>query len=279
MTRVGAALTIAASLLAAGVGPGIAAPRVEASVSDLLDLAQRYEHGEGVARDPARAIDAYCRAVGQGSGDAAYRLGWIYYFSRGVGRDDQTAAGWFATAAAMGHVQAANVIERFHLSAAGGPVACADPPPSPPPPARSVRAPAEIDRMVTAMAAGYALDPRLVLAVIQVESNFVPNAVSPKGALGLMQLLPETAQRFGVVDVMNPKENIAGGMKYLRWLLCNLDGNVTFALASYNAGLGAVLKYGGVPPYPETQSYVKFIRKYYTDERHDGLSCAGQRQG
>jgi soluble lytic murein transglycosylase-like protein len=92
-----------------------------------------------------------------------------------------------------------------------------------------------------------------------VESNYNPTAVSPKGAQGLMQLIPATARRFGVSDVFDPADNIQGGAKYLRYLLDLYGGDYPLALAAYNAGEGAVAKYGTVPPYPETQNYLRLV--------------------
>jgi len=100
------------------------------------------------------------------------------------------------------------------------------------------------------------LSPRLVHSVIQAESNYDPNAVSPKGAQGLMQLIPSTARRFGVSNVFDPADNIQGGARYLKYLLGLFKGDEALALAAYNAGEGAVSRYGGVPPFPETQGYV-----------------------
>jgi len=105
------------------------------------------------------------------------------------------------------------------------------------------------------------LSPRLVHSVIQVESNYDPNAVSPKGAQGLMQLIPSTARRFGVSDVFDPADNIQGGARYLKYLLGIYKGDQSLALAAYNAGEGAVARYGGVPPFPETQNYVAKVQQ------------------
>lgn len=113
-----------------------------------------------------------------------------------------------------------------------------------------------IDEMVARVAARESLPPELIHSVIQVESNYDRYAVSPKGALGLMQLIPATARRFGVTDAFNPADNIQGGAKYLRYLLELYGGDYPLALAAYNAGEGAVAKYGGVPPYPETREYL-----------------------
>ncbi|OYV28794.1 MAG: hypothetical protein B7Z82_01855, partial [Halothiobacillus sp. 20-54-6] len=102
----------------------------------------------------------------------------------------------------------------------------------------------------------FGVDPTLVRAVMHAESAFNPNAVSSAGAGGLMQLMPQTAARFGVADRFNPSENIAGGVAYLAFLLDLFNGNQQLAVAAYNAGEGAVQKYAGVPPYNETQQYV-----------------------
>jgi soluble lytic murein transglycosylase-like protein len=114
--------------------------------------------------------------------------------------------------------------------------------------------------MVLEHAARHSLRPELVRAVIQVESGFNPRARSPKGAMGLMQLMPETAARLGVRDAFDPAENIRGGTAYLRQLLDRYHGDEELALAAYNAGSGAVDKYGRrVPPYRETRDYVKRV--------------------
>ena len=108
------------------------------------------------------------------------------------------------------------------------------------------------------------VDPLLLYAIMHQESTFKARAMSPKGARGLMQLMPGTAARFGVSSIWDPKQNIEGGTRYMRFLLDTFDGDVNLALAGYNAGEGAVIKYGyRVPPYSETQEYVRRISRRY----------------
>jgi soluble lytic murein transglycosylase-like protein len=118
---------------------------------------------------------------------------------------------------------------------------------------------AEFDDYIEVHAASQGVSPDLVRAVIQVESAFNPQAVSPKGAMGLMQLMPATARELGVDNPFHPEDNIRGGVAYLRQLLDRYDRNVELALAAYNAGPGSVAKYGAVPPYRETQDYVRKV--------------------
>jgi soluble lytic murein transglycosylase-like protein len=118
---------------------------------------------------------------------------------------------------------------------------------------------AAFDEAIEEHATAQGVSPDLVRAVIQVESAFNPQAVSPKGAMGLMQLMPATARELGVENPFQPEENIRGGVVYLRQLLDRYDSNVELALAAYNAGPGSVERYGAVPPYRETQAYVKKV--------------------
>lgn len=121
----------------------------------------------------------------------------------------------------------------------------------------------DLDRLIREIGSRHNVDPKLIHAVIRQESNYDPFAVSPKGALGLMQLLPSTAERFGVKDVFVPAENIRGGVKYLRYLMDRYAGQAALVLAAYNAGEGVVDRYGGIPPYRETQAYVARISRWY----------------
>jgi soluble lytic murein transglycosylase-like protein len=123
--------------------------------------------------------------------------------------------------------------------------------------------PEEVTRLVHEAAARKQVDPKLVHSIIQVESGYDPNAVSRKGAMGLMQLIPGTAKRFGVENPFDPKQNIHGGVSYLRHLLDMFGGDVTLSLAAYNAGENSVLRFGGIPAFQETQDYVRKVNNLY----------------
>ena len=122
-----------------------------------------------------------------------------------------------------------------------------------------IAAPRPIVDLVSKLAPQYQVPPRLVLAVIEAESNYNRHAVSPKNAQGLMQLVPETAQRFGVKNAFDPAQNVRGGIAYLRWLLAYFEGDVALVAAAYNAGERAVDRHLGVPPFAETRAYVRRI--------------------
>ena len=121
----------------------------------------------------------------------------------------------------------------------------------------------DLREIAAAAARRHGLDPDLVMAVVAVESGFRPEAVSPKGARGLMQLMPKTAAALGVEDAFDPAQNLDGGARHLGQLLTVYDGDLVRALAAYNAGEGAVLRHGGVPPYRETRAYVKKVLAQY----------------
>ncbi|HKP36784.1 MAG TPA: lytic transglycosylase domain-containing protein [Pyrinomonadaceae bacterium] len=132
----------------------------------------------------------------------------------------------------------------------------------------------QLDRIIFEVGEKQGVDPRFIHAVIWQESKYQTKALSHAGAQGLMQLIPATAKRFGCDDPNDPVENITAGTKYLSWLLKRFSGNVELALAAYNAGEGAVDKYDGIPPYNETQNYVKIISRRYGKTYHPILSPA-----
>ena len=134
------------------------------------------------------------------------------------------------------------------------------------PPAPAI-APKQLTELVDRIAAQQGVEAPLVQSVIRAESNYNPAAVSPKGAQGLMQLIPATARRFGVTDTFNVADNIQGGVRYLRFLLDYYHDDYTKSIAAYNAGEAAVDKYKGVPPYAETQGYVRNVSKNLDAER------------
>ena len=117
--------------------------------------------------------------------------------------------------------------------------------------------------MIRSIAAHHGLEPSLIHSIIQAESDYDPYAVSPKGAAGLMQLMPETAKRYGVSNVFDPWENIEGGVKYIKDLMKLFGQKTDHVLAAYNAGQNAVKKYGGIPPYPETERYINKVKAVY----------------
>lgn len=122
--------------------------------------------------------------------------------------------------------------------------------------------PAEFDQIIKTCSDKYGVSTSLIKAVIHAESGYNPNAVSHKGASGLMQLMPGTAKSLKVSNSFDPKDNVEGGVKYLRFLLDTFRGDVSLALAAYNAGLSKVAKFGGIPPYAETRTYVNRVLSY-----------------
>jgi soluble lytic murein transglycosylase-like protein len=122
--------------------------------------------------------------------------------------------------------------------------------------------PAEFEPIINTCALQYGVDKSLVKAVIHAESGYDPNAVSSKGASGLMQLMPKTAESLKVSNSFDPRENIRGGVRYLKFLLDTFKGDVELALAAYNAGLNRVAQYGGIPPFTETRNYVARVLQY-----------------
>lgn len=130
---------------------------------------------------------------------------------------------------------------------------------------------AALERHIDQVSRYFGIDPKLVKAVIKAESAFNPYAVSCKGAIGLMQLMPDTAADMGIFNPYHPLHNLVGGVRYLKQMLQEFDNNLVLALAAYNAGPQAVKRHGGIPPYAETQNYVRRVLYYYLQyKRRDG---------
>lgn len=247
--------------------PALADPTNSERAASLRSEARNHEHGNGVPRDPLKAVQLYCEASRLGDVEAQYSLGWMYANGRGIARDDETAAYFFAMAAKQGDALSQRMLRQV-----------GDPPTKPPECLidsddsdildKAMPEHKKVMDLVLKLAPEYGIHPRLAMAIIRAESNFNPGAVSPKNAQGLMQLIPETADRFNVKKPFDPEQNIRGGLAYLRWLLAYFKGDVTLVAAAYNAGEGAVNRFGGIPPFPETRGYVKRIREIFKREDH-----------
>lgn len=273
-------------MLGTVVPAAAAATPGSAQAAAWREQARALEHGEGVPRDPQQAIALYCQAALAGDMAARYNLGWIYANGRGVERNDAYAAYFFQLAAAQGDVPSHQMLQRLGTEAAAPP--CAAPPQSQrvrvtltgsgpvplgmadfgPPTTPASAQEKRVVAIVQRLAPEYGIHPGLALAVIRAESNFNPQAISSRNAQGLMQLIPATAARFQVRKPLDPEQNIRGGLSYLRWLMAYFKGQVHLVLAAYNAGEGTVEKYRGVPPYPETQSYIRRIQAGFTQTQH-----------
>jgi TPR repeat protein len=191
-------------------GETLEAAAQRGEVHALVTLASRYERGENVTRDFAKSNELYCKAAARGDAGALLKMGIIYSIGRGVLADEGVAALLIDKAAGLGNERAQQLLE--HVSRRTGSVlpACLD---EPPPPAEIVPVSAGrigIELMVQRWAPEYSVDPNLVMALIATESNFDATAVSPKNAQGLMQLIPATAERFGVKNTYNPLDNLKG---------------------------------------------------------------------
>jgi len=240
------------------------------------------------AGDPLLAAQRYCSAARFGSIEAQYRLGRLY-LDRKDPQGPVEGRAMLALAAQRGHARAAEWVgsgasldalpdclltgqaPQFHV-----PKPVVEPAIEPPVPSEVVERyilalPTDRQRhakLIRYLAPRFEVDYRLALAIARAESNFDHMAVSPKNAHGLMQLIPDTAARFGVRNAFDPEQNIRGGLAYLRWLLERFNGDVALASAAYNAGEGAVDRHGGVPPFRETQQYVQRILHFYRSPVH-----------
>lgn len=250
----------------------------------LLKEATNLTHHAPNSYNLWQAAVRYCEAARLGSTEAQYQLGMLYAFGAGVPKQRNYAAALFSMAGQQGHYEAQNMLEsiRFKSSTLPGCMNSATTQPE-----KSIffsslvnydidiktrlsRLPQNkvwIVDMVKTMSSWYEIDPQLALSIVSIESNFEPDARSLKNAMGLMQIIPATAERFNVSDAFNASQNIKAGLKYLQWLLNRYHGDVALAAAGYNAGEGAVDRYHGVPPYPETEQYVARVLRLYQKEK------------
>ena len=234
--------------------------------SALLLLAGSAAHAQTTDAGPAisprnspEAIAELCHLARRGDAESQYELAWIYAHGRGPDRHDDWAAYLFTAASLQGHTVAEQMLRAVTWPVANTPTCFKVASALPPAPSRFAAAPPHIERMVLKLAPQYKVSPQLALAIIAVESNFDVTAVSPKAAMGLMQLIPQTARRFGVRNPFDAQQNISGGLAYLRWLLAYFEGDVVLVAAAYNAGEGAVNLHRGIPPFDETREYVKRV--------------------
>jgi soluble lytic murein transglycosylase-like protein len=264
-------LTVVALNVAA---TGLARAEEPADSAAIVGQGRAYEHGEGVPKDLLKAAALYCDAARQGDAEGMYSLGWMYANGRGMERNDAYAGTLFAMAAFLGHPHAPRMA-RYTGDYSGNAPECMNAP------VQTVEgwdlgrflgeqpmARRKLVELVVDLAPQYEIDPRLALAIATTESNLNPMAVSPKNAMGVMQLIPETAERFNVKNPFDPVQNVKGGLAYLRWLLAYFKGDVALAAAGYNAGEGAVDRYKGVPPYRETRGYVDRILAFFARRHH-----------
>ncbi len=233
-----------------------------------LELATAYEHGEGISKNPEQAVKWYCKAAVKGSTKAQRNLAWMFLNARGIEKDEALAVRWFKAASKSGDNYSTQMLSRLDENLQTKKSVCVVLPTPYWETKNCSKSCKKVVKIVNDIAPGYNIEPRLILALIKQESNFKIKARSHKGAIGLMQLMPATAKRFRVKNIWDSKQNIKGGILYVSWLLKQYQGDVALTLAGYNAGENAVARYKGIPPYKETQNYVKRIMKVYGKSHH-----------
>lgn len=243
----------------------VEAPRVVAA----LEQGHAAEHGVGIRANPRLAIELYCAAATMGSSEGFFRVGRMLAKGAPRIRNLPLANAYLALAARLGHREASLLHDP---SVPNGRIdeICTDID------QQAGESNFDLDGFLAGMSAPkrklaalirkkapqYGVDARLALAIALAESNFDAAAVSPKNAQGVMQLIPDTQERFGVQKPFDPEQNIKGGLAYLKWLQGRFDGDLVLVAAAYNAGEGAVERYGDVPPFAETQQYVQRVMEF-----------------
>ncbi|MBL8477990.1 MAG: transglycosylase SLT domain-containing protein [Sterolibacteriaceae bacterium] len=257
-----ACLVGVAAAAASAQTPELEAPRALAALEQGLAA----EMGVGIRRNAPLAIRLYCDAAITGSAEGFFRIGRILARGPAHLRNPALANAYLAQAVQLGHHGA---IDYFDESVPFAPLDgdCSKLEVAP------ITEPFDLDGYLAGLsptrrrvadlirrhAARSGVDVRIALAVAMAESNLDTLAVSPKNAQGVMQLIPGTQERFGVVDAFDPESNIRGGLAYLRWLKSRFDGDWPLVVAAYNAGEGSVDRYQGIPPFRETQAYVRRV--------------------
>ncbi len=271
MSRIIHAALLVASLVIFLPGPSaqaqeyVEAPRVVAALAQGLAA----ERGIGIKQNVDLATELYCDAATMGSSEGFFRIGRMLAQGSSKRRNPSLANAYLALAARLGHREAAMLhdphvengrideicrITRGHVAEPkfdlDGYIA------------GLTKDKRNLAALIRKRAPYYGVDARMALGIALAESNLDANAVSPKNAQGVMQLIPDTQERFGVQKPFDAEQNIKGGLAYLKWLQTRFNGNLTLVAAAYNAGEGNVDRYGGVPPFRETEDYVRRVLQF-----------------
>lgn len=254
------------------------APRVVAA----LEQGRAAETGDGVRKNLLLAVRLYCDAAAMGGAEAYLRIGRLLKTAPGSLRNPDMANAYLAMAATLGNAEAHKLYDPQHGNAelAGD---C---------PAATAMNHAESDfdvdaylrkqpagkqqiaSLIRKVAAKYQINEHFALAIAMAESNLDPKAVSPSNAQGVMQLIPATQERFGVTRPFDPEQNIKGALAYIRWLEKRFAGDWRLVAAAYNAGEGAVDRHNGIPPYAETQQYVRRVMRFFGGSTKSGRALS-----